>query len=1206
MTTPGFDPSIVASASANQRRASDPSANVFVEANAGSGKTRVLVDRVARLLLDGAAPDRILCVTFTKAAAGEMQTRLFEKLGTWSTLDDDALKEKLVDLEPEIRPDPNRLAQARRLFARALETPGGLKVQTIHAFCERLLRQFPLEAGLPPGFEVQDDSEASKAVQAARDSLLKDISQEPEGPLSEALAILMEKVGPSALDTLIGFARNHRHDLTEAIQEAGSVDGLMDWVSDLLEVPPELSERDAMVDAWMETPKADLACAIVALESELGANDQKQKVILNEALHCGRIHPISGLELYISLFLTGKGQPRKDIFTKGLRKRNLILETLFGDQGDERERILGEVLPRLKKAATNALSRAGIRLAAHWLELYEARLALTRRIDFADLVEHARALLTDSDARVWTLYKLDKGLDHILVDEAQDTSPAQWSVINALSEEFFAGEGISRARDRTVFYVGDEKQSIYSFQDADPKLFMSEGARLAQTSDDANSRFDQPPLRVSFRSCEEVLTAVDLAFADEQSLLEAREERAPEVKYQDEREKRVLPFQSYKGHDAARRKTPGCVELWPAIPQPDKGEDETTDDGPVDRPTIQSSRNRLAEAVAEEISQILSRGDRVWRETADGWIAEAARPGDILVLVRKRSGGLFDEIIRRLKLKNVPVAGADRLTLTDQIIVEDLLALARFALLPEDDLSLATILKSPFFHPVGTHDGLDDADLFSLSREPGRRLWDKLRKTKLERFSEARALLEELRSHVDTDTPYVFFSRLLNARSTTGERYITRIYGRLGQEARDPLDAFLAKALDHEQDGAPSLSRFAHAMMSDATEIKREVIGSAPEVRVMTVHGAKGLEAPIVFLPDTTQLGGVNRDMLYAHDEVGLLWPPDSQSFPEEVEDLKAEAQAESRAENDRLLYVALTRARDRLIVCGAMHGRAPGKVTPDSWHDRLFKAWQGTDWREVRTALHDVADTDGFECPSAIRYGSDPPALGAGSGPTTTSADFPGWLTEAIKPESRLSRPIAPSHLLQDADPFLPVLSPVGDPGPDRFRRGSIIHKLLEILPEVPKDRREASTRRYLQAQPDLDEPMRETILKETLSVLDDPAFAAVFAPGSRAEVSISGHPPGLPTGSIINGQIDRLVITDEEILIVDFKTNRPPPDNVEDVSPLYYGQMAVYQSLLQALYPDKAVRCALLWTDIPALMELPQNRLDQALEQASTALRS
>ncbi|MFP4520236.1 MAG: UvrD-helicase domain-containing protein, partial [Oceanicaulis sp.] len=1032
MTTPGFDLDIVESASAAQRDAADPSCTVFVEANAGSGKTRVLVDRVARLLLDGAEPDRILCVTFTKAAAGEMQTRLFKKLGDWSTLSDEALSKKLDDLSGgAAKPD---LARARRLFARALETPGGLKIQTLHAFCESLLRRFPLEAGLPPGFEVQDDAAGAALKAEALDAVTGAALKDPASEDYQAIARLLDACGPDALATLTGFAANKRHRLEALLDEAGSVEALMDRASLALGVEPETDETHALAVVWAETETDDLEAALSALQSGTGKTCETSAAGLVEVLAMGAQDPAAAARLYIDWITTAKGEIKKpgSIYTKKLGETYRILVTLFGEDGSERHRIADEAIPFVAAAKANQVTRAALLIASRFLGEYAARLARRRVVDFADLVERARALLTDSEAKVWALYKLDQGLEHVLVDEAQDTAPEQWAVINAVTEEFFAGLGAREAVQdpasgvlaRSVFCVGDEKQSIYSFQNADPREFLAQRARLETQASAAGLAFRSPPLNVSFRSAAEVLAAVDRAFAAEAAAVRAPETRdaafALETKLlmadpETETARDALAFHRYEGHRAARANMPGCVEVWPPVPKPDMPDEEELDLRPVDAERKDSARNQLAEAVASEIRAVLDRGDAVWQEEG-GWRKRAATPGDILVLVRRR-GGLFEEIIRRLKLKRVPVAGADRMTLPDQLVVEDLISLAKFALLPEDDLSLAEVLKSPFFQPMGTdRPVIDDAALFDLSRRPGRRLWEKLRGFDDPRFAEARAALEAARARVDADAPYAFFARFLGEASNTGESRLARLYARLGEEARDPAEEFLSRALAHERDGAPSLSRFVAEMSADTVEVKREMEAGRGEVRVMTVHGAKGLEAPIVFLPDTTQIPKDRAGGLYAHPAAGLVWGPDSASRPRLIESLKASAQLAADGEYQRLLYVAMTRARDRLVVCGHTHGNG-GKIDEGSWLDRCLRSFQGEGWREVRTALDAVAEENGWEAPAGRRYGPDPEALGRSADLIRPAPDLPAWALRPAGAEPAAPRAAAPSRLLGEEE---------------------------------------------------------------------------------------------------------------------------------------------------------------------------------------------
>ncbi|MEO1038775.1 MAG: double-strand break repair helicase AddA [Pseudomonadota bacterium] len=1199
--TPGFAQEVVQAATRAQSQAAHPRFCIFVEANAGSGKTRVLVDRVARLLLDGAPPDQLLCVTFTKAAAGEMQTRLFRKLGEWSTLGDEGLRAALDALGAPAD-STERLAQARRLFAQALETPGGLKIQTLHSYCETLLRRFPLEAGLAPGFETQDDAEARALRGAVQARLMQNAEADQSGPVAQAIVDILETVGPTGLERIFSFAAANRHALTAARDEAGGDQALLDEASRVLGAPPKLRPEEVRREAWLAAPHSALRDAIGPLYEVGGTNNLRHGRTLQAALDQNS-RPALAFDAYKDVFFTGSGSPRKRAITAAAAKAYPELEALFGKAGSETGRIIDEVMPALRRAEANQLSRAGLVLALGFISGYAEQLQAARRVDFDDLVERARTLLTDSAAGDWALYKLDRRLRHVLVDEAQDTAPRQWDIISALSEEFFSGAGAHGGESpRTVFCVGDEKQSIYSFQGARPQRFIEEGEQLQHRAEAAELAFASPALSVSFRSAPEILQAVDLAFSHLAT-------SAPEVKFAgpepSEAHAAIRPFQSFPGHAAARAATPGCVEMWDAIPRPQDEDVDTLELGPVDRERKDSARNQLAEAVAREISAILQRGDGVWSEEKPHWRLRAAEPGDIIVLVQRRTS-LFDEIIRRLKLKGVPVAGADRMVLREQLVVQDLLSLARFALLPEDDLSLAEVLKSPAFHPVGQDMRIDDDALFDLTRTGPPRLWDKLRSSTDPRFSEALAALERARARVDLDAPYAFFAAFLGEPTDTGESRLTRVYARLGEEARDPLETLLSRALQHEREGAPSLTRFTAEISADDGQIKREMEGPRGQVRVMTVHAAKGLESPIVFLPDTTQKPRSRGGGLHLHREAGLLWTPDIATAPELITAMKTRSDAEAQAESQRLLYVAMTRARDRLIVCGHKHGHGEGRIDEDSWYARLTASWAGEGWTPIKTtAVSELAEEQGWGPASARRYGPAPISAERDLTAAGTEPALPAWLHTEAPPEPVAPRTLAPSRLLgeEEAGAEPATLSPLAAGGQKRFQRGAVIHKLLQTLPDLPPDRRRASAERFLAGQSDLSDAEQAEIAAETLRVLDEPAFAALFAPGSRAEASVAGSAPGLPEGVIVNGQIDRLVVTADDVLIVDYKTNRPPPEQIEAAPPAYIAQMAAYRALLQTLHPGKPVRCALLWTDAPRLMEIPPGLMDETLTRARSA---
>lgn len=1220
MSAPGFDPAIAASATTAQRAAADPRASVFVEANAGSGKTRVLVDRVARLLLEGVPPDRILCVTFTKAAAGEMQTRLFLKLGDWSVMADDRLRAELQKLTgEEAEPDAGRLAEARKLFARALETPGGLKVQTLHAFCDSLLRQFPLEAGLPPGFATQEDAQSARVRREAELRVYETARREGGGKLAAAIEAITVRAGPTGFEAVFKKAAHERHRLSELFEHAQGEGPLIVEAARLLGIDPDADEMRLKADfvAGLDLEALQRCADALAGSSKSRSTDAAPHLYATlEAVRSGDTG--RAWESYCGYMLTAKQDKitaASHLYTGDATAVCPELVELFGEAGTERAR-MEAVLRQLSASRLHALTSASLTLARAFIIEYERLLTRERAVDFADLVVRASRLLGTAEMAAWVRYKLDGGLDHILVDEAQDTAPDQWDVIDALAAEFFAGEGRERTSElaRTVFCVGDEKQSIYSFQNADPARFIAQGVKLAGLTEGAKLDFVRPELKTSFRSAPEVLEAVDMAFADVRAAIETKAlAGAPDTKFHDDRERKAEalplagthPFMAYRGHEAARRGTPGCVEIWPFTPRLPKGEADSLDeeaDGPVDTRPHNSPRNQLAEAVAQEIRAIIDRGDAVWEEKPQ-WHKRAATPGDIVILVRQRSG-LFAEIIRQLKIKEVPVAGADRMVLPGQLVVQDMLSLARFALQPGDDLALAEVLKSPAFHPVGAEmPRINEDVLFRLAYGRRGTLWEALQRSDEPALADAKAALKAVRGRVDTLTPYAFFARFLSEASDTGETRAARIYARLREEARDPLEEFLSRALAHEREGAPSLARFIDAVTRSDSELKRDPEGGRDEVRVMTVHAAKGLEAPIVFLPDTTSPPSKGHPQIADHGTSGLLWSEKDAFAPDIVTALRDAWKRDQENESARLLYVAMTRARDRLIVCGHTYSKDK-QPRPDTWYGRLAAAWRGDSWRSVDTAIDDIAAHYEWESPlQARRYGVDPRPVKKKSGAPDERVDDPVWMRTPALIETIASRAIAPSRLLAglEAGGEPAGLSPLADGGRARFVRGTLIHKLLQTLPDLPPASRADAADRMLARHRELDEAERLTIAREALAVLADPQFAGLFGPGSRAEVALSGSAPGLPSGVRVNGQVDRLLVTPDSVLVVDFKTNRPPPDSVDDVAPAYLAQMGAYRALLRVLYPGRAVRCALVWTDAARLMELPDAAMDAALELAA-----
>lgn len=1120
-------------ASDGQRAAADPSLSAWVTANAGSGKTKVLVDRVARLLLTGAAPDRILASTFTKAAAAEMQGRLFARLGAWAVADDAGLARDLNALEgrvPDAAVGPDVLSRARGLFARALETPGGLKVKTIHALCQDILQRFPLEAGLHPGFAVREEAEAAtaleRAIRAAR-------SVEPEAATVFALA------GEDGLrDRLMA-------QFLALAPQIGAPEAAVGRLHALLDVTPGATPGEITAQAVAALDLERVAGARDVLRGERSATDLKVAEALDAALQ--EADPEAFFEALYKAVLTDAGAPRKLALSAAARAHRIVAVELGPDKETPGALVAWALalIDRRKAAQTALLSAAAVRLGAGVLQAYEAEKRATGVLDFDDLIARATGLLAGPDgAAQWVLFKLDQGLDHILVDEAQDTSPRQWALLKPLIAEMQAGEG-ARGQDRTLFVVGDEKQSIFSFQGADPEAFLAEKAAFA--AGDPERRVT-PLLATSYRSTPQVLALVDAVWAA------GGRAAAPHI---------------------AHRADAGFIEWRPFTPkaQAGPGEDPMA---PVNALAGSAPKVRLAREIAGDIARWLAEG----RAVADKGGLRPIRPEDVLILVRSRDA-LASQLLRELQRCAVPVAGADRIRLADDLAVRDILACLKVALLPEDDLTLATVLKGPF---VGRLD--DEAHLRPLlgGRPRGVTAWDRLRASTDADWAPARTFVEELLARVSQLPPFDVIAALLDRRGGDGRTGWQALIARLGPEAREPVEVLMSRALAYGATGPASLESFVHEIETAAIEVKRE-FGSeaATGVRIMTVHGAKGLEAPVVILPQTTGHVRAARESLFLDAEAGaVLVSLSKRSDPGPAARLRAQADAAAAREDARLLYVALTRARDQLIVCGAQYhnSRAEG-----CWHAQVEAALR---------ALPGVAEGPD----QRLILGVAPPLLGAVAQPADVRAPPPAWATAPAPADAMPPRAAAPSRIAALEPP--PAPSPRDSQAPDRFRRGSLIHALLERLPDAPPDQRAGLAARRLAAEPDLDAAMREDIVREVLAVLDHPEFAAVFGPGSRAEAAIAGAGPGLPDGVVVNGAIDRLVITDAEILILDYKTNRPPPARAQDVDGAYIAQLAAYRAVLAGLYPDRPVRCALLWTHAPRLMEIPGALLDAALRGA------
>lgn len=1155
-----------------QGQASDPQASAWVSANAGSGKTYVLSRRVIRLLLQGADPSKILCLTFTKAAAAEMTRRVFDLLAGWTECDDDALIRQLTDLDG-VAPDAGLMVRARKLFARALETPGGLKIQTIHAFCEALLQRFPIEANVPGHFQVLDDRDQIDLLGRAKTRVFATAETHTDQAVRDGFAVLLEECTDHAIDRILGEIIAERHALGAWIQSVG---GLVEAVQDLNLIYDLKSDEslEKLDEETVNSPNFSVLYVqkCIPILNEGGKSDQE--VAARMALFLAPEKPLDKAQNWVNIFLTKTGTWRSTKRFIGKASKARLAD--FTERSEQEIARLETLLDRRRALAAVRLTAAFLAVGTAVLKEYDRQKSSRGFLDFEDLIVNSLELLSTAEAAQWVQYKLDQGIDHILVDEAQDTSPRQWRIVRALGAEFFSGDS-GHDRPRTLFAVGDEKQSIYSFQGAEPKYFADMRRHFLRRARDAEQTFHEIALRLSFRSTPDVLSAVDQVFADPATAEGLTGDMDADDGVAD-------PIQ----HDAVRFSDPGDVTVWPIFSDTPSPEPEDWSQ-PIDVETPQSAKVRLAERIAAQIEEWLIRRDRL---PGTGAVISA---GDILVLVRKRDA-FVPALVRALKARSIPVAGSDRLVLTDHIAVKDLIALGQVMVLREDDLSLAALLKSPLFN-------WSEGDLFEVAAGRDSTLWRSL-EAKAENghavSADALATLRDWLGSADFERPFEFYSRILDKDG--GRR---NFKARFGGEVDDVIDQFMRLALDAETLQTPSLDRFLMDLQTSEIVIKRELDTARSDIRIMTVHGAKGLEAPIVFLVDP---GSAPRHA--GHDPAIMpLERPDGPPaltvcqtadgkpalVTKHLEDDRRAGEQEYR----RLLYVALTRARDRLIVCGYQGSRG---AHARCWHNLV---WNGL------AAAAEPADFDGEENAMLIWRKTPDKPVSAKDDPesgTTPPADLPlpDW---AHRPADALAivQRLSPSDAIDstDADEPGPKSPPrdlladaLGEESP-ALKRGRLVHRLLEILPDVAEAaRQETAGRAATMALPDIDPAQRQALVASILALLEDERFAPLFTTRGRAEVSLSGLVTK-STGArfLVSGQIDRLLITDETITLVDFKTNRVPPRSIDDAPAQYIAQLALYRRLLADIYPNHVIEAALLWTSGPALMPIPTSRLDDAL---------
>ena len=1162
-----------------QQVASNPEYCAWVGASAGTGKTKILTDRVLRLLLprqDGrpaTSPERILCLTFTKAAASEMAVRINRTLGCWAVMDIDNEEKKkslrcvLSDLLG-YSPDQRHINAAKRLFADVIDCPSGIQMMTIHSFCQSVLGRFPIEAGLSPNLSVIEEGRASDLMDQARGQVIEQ-SQNDDllgSPLSIAVNNIITNIDEKAFINVIQHIVKEKHQFSELLGRYGSIDNIYATLCDFYNIPQN-AEIDKIIEGFCNNSFCNQDGLRYVAELMLQHKSKNAPIYGSKILqwiNSDNHQRILEYNIYKDVFLTAKGEVRKtSLPPTSVRKEYPDSEDILFK---EAERIL-ELEDTKKRIISAALTRDILLIGKAVIERYDELKNKEGALDFDDLINHTMSLLTGksvgfndlsaedrSHIMPWILYKLDQGIDHILVDEAQDTNPEQWKIIEAISDEFFAGHS---ARDdvlRTSFTVGDIKQSIYGFQRAAPEEFKRMQGVFNDKITNAQQENRNVTLDISFRSTKSVLHVVDRVF-----------------------ENPVL--QKAVGEDSVHHKSyregqEGLVELWPLFEQ-EKSQQRDFWDIPELVDNVKSGSSELASYIAENIRCSLDKKEMLPSYN------RPIQPSDFMILVRKRTS-FVEQMVRALKAQKVPVSGADRMLLKDQLAVQDLMSMARFCLLPDDDLTLAEILKSPFI-------GLDEDEVFSLAYGRKGTLWQEICNFDYDRLSEIsdnisvidqgkkeiiRDYLGRMIGRANIMGAYEFFSFILTqscpADEISGLRAICK---RLGEDAFDPVEELMNSALEFGHENIDHLQLFIDYQEHKDTQIKREQENISNQVRIMTVHGAKGLQAPIVVLPDTIEerVGKVDR-MLWPN-KTGACVPlfsargeDDPTIYSEYLDGIKKRNNEESY----RLLYVAMTRATDRIYIGGYSKGKSPKE---DSWYFMMKKAMENA--ADVEELENGVLRISNPQISAADRAEKDRKI-------SNNDKKLPEWIFEDAAGEPYPPQPLVPSRPSLDEDDV--VLSPLQSINNKRFLRGDITHKLLELLPSIDSGNRRDAALGFVQKNvAEFSDKVKENIVSEVLNILDNPEYAPFFKEGSMAEVPITGL---MPDNRIISGQIDRLVIDENDIWILDYKTNRLPPTDVKEVPDIYINQLRAYYDAIREIYPNRNIHCGLLWTDGPNLM--------------------
>jgi ATP-dependent helicase/nuclease subunit A len=1021
--------------SAQQRLASDPSVNVYVSASAGTGKTKVLCDRVLRLMLNGSDIKNILCLTFTNSAASEMSERVLGRLKKWLFMSDEQLHKELQALIG-VASSSDLLNKARGLYGKYLSCYQQIKIQTIHSLCNQILRKDP---AYRDSVEIIDSSKKQKLIKDALDLVLESKDEE----IRSAKKLLAEFYDYNALT---GF---FYEVLSNKIKFRKTLENPIDIYA-LYGVEKGLS-LDALIDDFTNSiPPAVINCA----KFLVGQGDKLGQQILDS------LNPFE-FNKYKNCFFTLEGKPRAKLVPVAIsRGFPNVRETLEPEVSR-----IQKVEDQKKAIVSSQFHDAFLKVMELAFANYEKLKSEERVVEYDDLLIRTIDLLKGGES-AHILMQLDYVIDHLLVDEAQDLSPLQWELIKIISEEFFAGLG-AREENRTIFIVGDYKQSIYSFQGANPDVFLDIKTYFADKVKDALKEWREVDIITSFRSTQPVLEVVDKVFNN------------PE--YRDGLGGLGLI------HHAPYRQGSGVVQVWPLAIK-DAREEVDGWKIPSLEDELYDSKKFIAQKIADNIHSWISKGRLLLGHN------RVIEPKDILILLKKRSDVLYF-LINEIKKKGIAISDADRFKIKDDIIIQDIVALLKFITLPQDDLNLASLLKSPFL-------GISEDELYQLCHNRESSLWGVIQTKKM-----------ELTAQLDF---YIQLSKELDLESfclAVIEKNKPQFIKRFGSKASSIFNHFMDFIKEYIRSNTPSIQGLVHSLENSNADIQTELSQGENKVRVMTVHASKGLQAPIVILADTASTEFVPHTNLYWNDDQ-IYFSAYAEFDTPYLETVKQIKKVKEKQESLRLLYVAMTRAEDELYVTGW-----ESKKQDDSWYSAISKM--------VKEELIQYA--------YAVKSNND-----------NVDNIIPEFLNNDFVDKNIYKKSVIAT---QKADTKTPEII-----------RGHLVHELLHILPKVALKNRET----YLSK---IDKDISELVL----AVLNK--FPELFGNNALSEVPIMAE----IGGEKISVKIDKLIIENDIIKIIDFKTHSAEVTQSEQ----YKNQLNLYKKVASKIWPEKAISTYLLWVE-------------------------